>query len=159
METGAYKRVVVFPNPPPGTPKFASTRISTSGACPKQDCDRTSTKIFAHKVLLIRLNLACFCVHFAFFLVTLFFVVEGDGKDRNLRAPLVRLRSVWTSRKIDGYRVDVVPSGREFDIGANTLLWFGITAASHLAGFFAAKYTTDLYWKCLEEARPLWCDR
>lgn len=144
-----------------GTVQIASYythRLSETERCSgrygnSNKCTRSSKTTLGP--LLATLNIVCFVVHLSFFALTLFFVLEGDGVKRDLKAPLVRLRSVWKSNNIDGYIIDVVPSG-VFDIGVNTLLWFGLTASFHLAGYCALKYS-DTYWRWLDEARPLWC--
>ena len=90
------------------------------------------------------LNLICFLVHFAFFMWTLSLILGWDGKDRQLHAPVFRIRANWTSPDVAGYNFDLVSNEQGFDIGAATAAWFGITAGFHFLALIAGLY--ERYW-------------
>ena len=96
------------------------------------------------------LNLVCFLVHLSFFMWTLSLILGWDGKERNLHAPVFRIRANWTSPNVAGYNLDLVSNEQGFDIGAATAAWFGITAGFHglalIAGLYKERFWM-MYWR------------
>lgn len=95
------------------------------------------------------LNLVCFLVHLSFFMWTLSLILGWDGKERNLHAPVFRIRANWTSPNVAGYNFDLVSNEQGFDIGAATAAWFGITAGFHGLALIAGLYKRFwmMYWR------------
>jgi len=92
------------------------------------------------------LNLLCFLVHSSFFWWTLSLILGWDGKERNLHAPIFRIRANWTSADVAGYNLDLVSNEQGFDIGVATAVWFGITAGFHGLALIAGLYERFWFW-------------
>lgn len=122
--------------------------------CTLPGCGRMTAAIF-----IWLLNLVCFLVHLAFFIVTLVFLFGWDGTERKLWAPVYRIRANWTEPGVDGYAFDLVENQQGLNIGVITAVWFGITAGFHFLALIAGVFERYwmIYWRQMDDAFCWWC--
>lgn len=119
--------------------------------CTLPGCGRLTAAI-----LIWSLNLICFLVHLAFFIVTLVYLLGWDGKERQLWAPVYRIRANWTEPGVAGYAFDLVENQQGLNIGVITAVWFGITAGFHLLALIAGAFERFwmFYWRQMVRSPP-----